>query len=241
MAEAKEDESKVRWLVSYADFMMQLLCCFVLLFSVSSLDVEMLSKVAAGYREHKGLGAPSIMNPEQGRFFPLDKSRWPKVERGVRTYGTDKYRKLIKFVNLEEGVLLFFEGIKLFEEGSHQLTQEAKNVLNVIRWDLQVYPNQVEITGHTSSRPQDSIKGDHWLLSLLRAKNVANFLSGEPGNYFIHPARIIVQGRAHYQPLKDERDPEIREEARIANRRVDLLVVGLWREGPRVLTQAGQY
>jgi flagellar motor protein MotB len=33
-----KDESQVRWLISYSDFMMQLVCLFVLLYSVSSLD-----------------------------------------------------------------------------------------------------------------------------------------------------------------------------------------------------------
>jgi len=34
----EKDETEVRWLISYSDFMMQLVCLFILLYSVSFFD-----------------------------------------------------------------------------------------------------------------------------------------------------------------------------------------------------------
>src|SRR5258706_2785183 len=52
----EKDESEVRWLMSYSDFMMQLVCLFILLYSVSSLDKGRMTRVAASYRASVGLG-----------------------------------------------------------------------------------------------------------------------------------------------------------------------------------------
>jgi len=51
-----KDESEVRWLISYSDFMMQLVCLFILLYSVSSLDKGRMARVAAAYRASVGIG-----------------------------------------------------------------------------------------------------------------------------------------------------------------------------------------
>ena len=52
----EKDEGQVRWLISYSDFMMQLVCLFILLYSVSSLDKEKMSLVVAYYRASIGKG-----------------------------------------------------------------------------------------------------------------------------------------------------------------------------------------
>ena len=52
----EKDETEVRWLISYSDFMMQLVCLFILLYSVSSLDKGRMARVAAAYRASVGIG-----------------------------------------------------------------------------------------------------------------------------------------------------------------------------------------
>jgi len=53
---SEKDESEVRWLISYSDFMMQLVCLFILRYSVSSLDKGRMARVAAAYRVSVGVG-----------------------------------------------------------------------------------------------------------------------------------------------------------------------------------------
>jgi hypothetical protein len=55
-ASRDKDDSEVRWLMSYSDFMMQLVCLFILLYSVSSLDKGRMNRVASGYRASIGIG-----------------------------------------------------------------------------------------------------------------------------------------------------------------------------------------
>jgi len=56
MRPGEKDEGEVRWLISYSDFMMQLVCLFILLYSVSSLDKGRMARVAAAYRASVGIG-----------------------------------------------------------------------------------------------------------------------------------------------------------------------------------------
>ena len=55
----EKDESEVRWLISYSDFMMQLVCVFILLYSISSLDKDRMARVAEAYRAAVGVGDPA--------------------------------------------------------------------------------------------------------------------------------------------------------------------------------------
>src|SRR5437764_12873180 len=53
----EKDESEVRWLISYSDFMMQLVCLFILLFSVSSIDKGKTQPIAQAWRAQESGGA----------------------------------------------------------------------------------------------------------------------------------------------------------------------------------------
>ena len=54
---SEKDESEVRWLISYSDFMMQLVCLFILLSSVSSDDSSKAVPIAQAWREEMGVGS----------------------------------------------------------------------------------------------------------------------------------------------------------------------------------------
>ncbi|HXG61903.1 MAG TPA: flagellar motor protein MotB [Planctomycetota bacterium] len=54
------DETEVRWLISYSDFMMQLVCLFLLLYASTALAPEMRRRTARAYRAARGLGEPPV-------------------------------------------------------------------------------------------------------------------------------------------------------------------------------------
>src|SRR4051794_11294248 len=62
---SEKDESEVRWLMSYSDFMMQLVCLFILLYSVSSVDTSKAVPLAQAWRDQVGLGEVKL--PSTGR------------------------------------------------------------------------------------------------------------------------------------------------------------------------------
>ena len=51
----EKDDSEVRWLMSYSDFMMQLVCLFILLYSVCATDAGKASQIAQSWRDEMGI------------------------------------------------------------------------------------------------------------------------------------------------------------------------------------------
>jgi chemotaxis protein MotB len=223
MAE-EADESSIRWLISYADFMMQLVCLFILMYSVSNIEVEKAREIAKGYREAKGLGPPKVpivVEPTKGPFITLVKVKMEEIERGVVRYGSAVSEK-IKFQNVEGGVRVFLEGVTMFEEGEYVLTKDAEIIFDAVRAILVSLPNYVNVIGYTSASARDTKDGDHFLLSLYRAREVGKFLAKD-----FDPERLSIFGRGANEPRANEQDPRRREQAGAVNRRVELLIVGL--------------
>src|SRR5579864_6415662 len=67
----EKDESEVRWLISYSDFMMQLVCLFILLYSVSSVDTSKAVPLAQAWRDEAGLGEVRLPSTGKTPNVPL--------------------------------------------------------------------------------------------------------------------------------------------------------------------------
>src|SRR5260221_555528 len=67
----EKDESEVRWLMSYSDFMMQLVCLFILLYSVSSVDTSKAVPLAQAWRDEAGLGGVRLPSTGKRPNVPL--------------------------------------------------------------------------------------------------------------------------------------------------------------------------
>src|SRR5688572_9847789 len=67
----EKDETEVRWLMSYSDFMMQLVCLFILLFSVSSVDTSKAVPVAQAWRDEVGISEVRVPSPPKSPHVPL--------------------------------------------------------------------------------------------------------------------------------------------------------------------------
>jgi flagellar motor protein MotB len=70
----EKDESEVRWLMSYSDFMMQLVCLFILLYSVSSVDTSKAVSLAQAWRDETGLGEVRLPSAGARPNVPLTSS-----------------------------------------------------------------------------------------------------------------------------------------------------------------------
>ncbi|OHB72213.1 MAG: hypothetical protein A2W23_04000 [Planctomycetes bacterium RBG_16_43_13] len=219
------DESTTRWLVSYSDFMMQLVCLFILLYSVSAVDEKKLSAVAEGRREQLGLyELKNKTPPPQGVYNPPT-TRF-NFEMIIQI-GNPKLAKKMKLQNIDKGVRIFFDDTIFFEEGKADILPEGKEAITGVRRILEQFTNDVEVVGHTSSNREDSLNGDQWMLSALRARNAAGILIGSEDNIIVRPSRITVEGRAAYEHVKDESNPETQLEARRTNRRIEIVILGI--------------
>jgi len=161
----EKDESEVRWLISYSDFMMQLVCLFILLYSVSSLDKGRMARVAAAYRASVGIGEVAAYEV---------RSSGDKLAVGDRSLlggalgGGDLPRGLRYRVDeVSGGYRVAFEG-SLFGEGGAELSEEGGQALDGAARLLGAYAGLVRV----SASGEDAADGESLRLSILRAREV---------------------------------------------------------------------
>jgi chemotaxis protein MotB len=185
------DESSVRWLISYADFMMQLVCLFILMYSVSSIAGGEWHEVLESYRRHIGIKGPPPKTsiPSVGLSLQVVERPIFEVEKRVATLGSDVYGKRIKIVRERGGLRITFEDVVMFKIGSFILTPEGVKLVQILSNVLGDMANPINIEGFTSRDKEDSIDGDHKLLSAMRAREVGNVMKG-----IINPSRITLCG-----------------------------------------------
>ncbi|MDE7469565.1 MAG: OmpA family protein [Desulfovibrionaceae bacterium] len=186
-AKRKKSKSppKDGWLVTFSDLMTLLLTFFVLLLSMSSLEVQKIMEISLKVKHKGGLGAarariahrvelvadvlrdvPETIEPIEllrDLFFPDD-------------YLPDDFRqefvKNVKIYKHQEGISIILSDNILFEAGKSTLTINATRALRALVEILQGLTTTYNISGHTD------ISGDpisNYLLSGERALTVLEY------------------------------------------------------------------
>lgn len=235
--EDKVDASEVRWLISYSDYMMQLVCLFILLFSVSSFEKERLRAIAESvqisvYGKSKVRGAypnvetrkadPNAKQPAYSRFLQ-------SLKEELKNYGGQDTAPRIEEAALNEGVKITVRDAQ-FDEGKADVPKPLETVLRSVAQALRSRPaTRIEIRGHTSVSRRD-VAGpndtDGLLLSFQRARNVSAFLleqkAGDAGSSIIKPERVRVTACANHEPANPLMPA--RKDGDTADRRVEIVV-----------------
>jgi chemotaxis protein MotB len=226
-----------RWLVSYADFITLLMVLFVVLYSMSQVDI-MRYKQLANSLSSAFLGGPvRIIDTgidQAGGISPNeDKSSAPIVIPGIpkvpvnsqevagqltELLTTAKLGGVVSVQNNIEGVLISLSERLLFAPGTAQLQPEAFTVLDTIANMIKNIDNEIRIIGHTDNTPPaDPRYKTNWELSLARAMVIGSYLEKSG----IAPERLFVAGRGEYRPIFPNDTPE----HRALNSRADIIVV----------------
>ncbi|MCD6293086.1 MAG: flagellar motor protein MotB [Deltaproteobacteria bacterium] len=225
-----ESEGENEWLMTFADLSTLLLCFFVLLFSISSVDNKKFR---------------SIMNEVRvslGNVVPMTALKHEEVKEGgdavlnllakQKTVATE-LEEIIKDEKLssstvvdmgDDGALLRIGGKVMFESGSDKINHRILSALDKIIIMAIKYPQyNIDIKGHTDNLPiSDGKFSSNWELSALRATTVLRYLL-ESG---LEAERLTATGYADTQPLV----PNLTAENRARNRRVEFLFKKIERE-----------
>src|SRR5262245_36178516 len=142
-ATREKDDSEVWWLMSYSDFMMQLVCLFILLYSVSSIDKGRMSRVASGYRASLGMGelAAHESKTPGDRLAIGDRSLLGgelgggDLPKGVRT----------RIEPVAGGLRAAFDAT-VFEPGTATLTSAGGDALDASARVLRAYAGRIGVT-----------------------------------------------------------------------------------------------
>jgi chemotaxis protein MotB len=104
------------------------------------------------------------------------------------------------------------EGRSMFNEGSAAPNDRAKLLLKAIGKVINVLPNRISVSGHTSASAEDKKTDNDWPLSASRADASRKILQGAG----VDPDRVYqVSGKATSEPLYPD-DPTLPGNRRIA-------------------------
>lgn len=223
------------WLAAFGDLMSLLLCFFVLLLSMSSMDAKKISEAIGSLS-----GAMSVL--EGGTKTEISKRRiqesTPIETRDESTEAINKVSQAIIDANemmekghgptisleeAQEGFVIELPASLLFKSGSATIENEdALLFLKRVALIIEELPNNmnVSVQGHTDNLGPGgkSLFKDNWELSSARAISVLQELLLDG----VAPDRVSASGYAEYTPLATNATKAGREK----NRRVELHFYG---------------
>jgi chemotaxis protein MotB len=223
------------WLAAFGDLMSLLLCFFVLLLSMSSMDAKKISEAIGSLS-----GAMSVL--EGGTKTEISKQR---IQESTPIESQDETSEVVNRVQqaagdanemmeqaqgpaitvdeAQEGFVIELPAALLFKPGSATIeNQDALLFLKRIALIIEELPNdmQVSVQGHTDDTGpgRGSPFKDNWELSTARAISVLHELLLDG----VEPNRISASGYAEFKPVATNATKTGREK----NRRVELHFYG---------------
>lgn len=214
----EKDESEVRWLMSYSDFMMQLVCLFILLYSVSSVDTSKAVPLAQAWRDETGLGEVKLPSTGRKPNVPLTSADLTALIHELRIMaGRHPGGGSLRLVKSNKGFVLQL-GYGMFDRGSAQLDSQgiaAADLVVDLLTPLHAQIDGLELVGHASA---DEPRGSD--LSLDRAAAMLRRLTGPKSPHRLEGLPFVATGRGATEPAADNGD----ESGRRLNRRIDFIV-----------------
>ncbi len=231
-APAQKKGGHERWLITYADMITLLLIFFIIMYTLSRIDVKKFQYLSASLSKALGAGGmvldspgPSVVPGIAGSvpdsaLHSGENQQLENVRREIEKHIKDaNLQAKVSVTSEERGVVLSFQGEVLFRLGSAELTPRAREILFKVGPILEKMPNYLRVEGHTDDLPiVNAPYPSNWELSADRANSVLKFILK---NFKIHPERMSSVAYGEYRPVV----PNDSDLNRQRNRRVDIVIL----------------
>ncbi len=227
-----------RWLISYADYVTLLLALFIVLYAMSTVDMERLQGVVSGMRTafvetSAEPGGIEAMLPQTAQSRGTERASTDPAGTDVsyvllrdrieatleEQKQTDQGAAHPRTHRSDRGLVISLAAKDFFRQGETAILQEALGALNAIGAVLALSTQPIRIEGHTDDSPINTDRfPSNWELSSARASAVARYLIER---LKISPTRIGASGYAEYRPIAPNDTPR----NRALNRRIDIVVL----------------
>lgn len=224
------------WILTFGDMMSLLLTFFIMLVSMSEMkSQEKFNAMADSMRQQFGLDVTST-NLVPGWAKPRD-SKLSKVVAAGRARkaeavpGERLFRPIASeqesFRIVRAGNQIDMRGAVYFSDSSAALTDQAKQDLQVIAFDISGKSHKIEIRGHCAaqSTADRAVFADQWRLANERSLNTMHFLVDQ---LKIDPRRVRISAAAANEPIHVGSDPtKLRQNDRVDIYLLDEIVVDI--------------
>lgn len=246
--EHDDDHINESWLIPYADMLTLLLALFIVLYSMSSLNISRFEELSQSFRLAFNAGFSVL---EQASLFDKGQSMKRGREdvpggsltreqlREREQHNLEALQRQLNEYIAQNGLtseletrlnhselLITIRDNALFDSGSAEVKPEARRLAVAISRMLEGFTDyEVVVAGHTDDRPIHTAEfASNWELS---AKRAINFMKILLENKKFDPSRFSAIGYGEYRPV----DPRDTEEARAKNRRVEISLLRKYTSG----------
>lgn len=224
--EKEEAEIKIDgWIATFGDLISLMLTFFVLIVSMSSLDVSALKQIS-GIVPESTVSMFDIGPTAAIRALQMQKQRKVSTQEmmlAIRQHASEilqhsVWRHKVDAQVLKNRMILRLPDAVLFDPGKATLRSRDVVILKRMAKLLVASPGNVRVEGHTdrSRLPASSPFHDLWSLSLARAASVLHVLQKEG----VDRKRLSLAGYGPSKPISTEATPFGRRK----NRRVDIVL-----------------
>lgn len=226
------------WMATFADLVTLLMCFFVLMFAMSTIQEETFKELVQSLKSALGVQQVPETGTREGLIMPSTPSEEPSkekddsamdeiggmVQKEVEEIVSDvkelvMFNKLGGNVKVEEnddGAVITISDVLLFKPGAGSMNEKGLPVMAKIAKVLKQFSYPIKVSGHTDDIPIKTEKfPSNWELSATRASDVVRFLITQG----VDPALISAEGRAEFAPLTNNKTAK----NRARNRRVEIV------------------
>lgn len=234
-----------RWMASYMDMVTVLMCLFIVLYAMSTVDQEKFEQLKASLANGFGVEVSddpeavpvtvvlpaTVDDPEAVRAAAERELQdlialRERIRADLQARGVDRS---VRFEISDRGLTIRLVGAETFFDGnSAGLRPHARTVLDTIAPRLLEVPNQVSVEGHAEPVGDSGPYATDWELSADRATKVLRHLVELDG---IPQQRVEATGYGSARPATAGATPD--EQA--VNRRVDIVVLSSKSDAVRAL------
>ena len=217
------------WMDTYGDMVTLLLCFFVLLYSMSTIDQEKWMIIVQSFNEtaivstdDSPRGPDGDSNEQLGNDMPMTSDIEHTMEEMMEFLEemAANNQDSVSYSTGDGYVFIAFNDAVFFGGDSFVLRPAGQEVLlGLVPYleESKPFLDQVVVTGHTATAQGEYNASKDWRLSSDRASEVVAFLHE---NTTINPARFEARGNGQWKPVADNQE----EAERTKNRRVELMI-----------------
>ncbi|MBP3038901.1 flagellar motor protein MotB [Bacillaceae bacterium Marseille-Q3522] len=222
----KQPKGAPSWMVTYSDLFTLILVFFILLFSMSQIDMIKFKAITESFRDFQILDYQSSIIPSEntengdtGQNSDAEETMDGLLEE-VQAFLQENDLGSVAVANrTEQGVVLVLQEQILFASGEAEIIEDAYPLLNKIGGLLAEIPHIVRVEGHTDSRPISTYRyPSNWELSTARSSSVIRYFIQ---TLHLDSRRFIATGYGPTRPVEDNDTPE----NMMKNRRVEIIIV----------------
>lgn len=221
------------WMDTYGDLVTLLLCFFVLLYAMSSMDESKWQYIAQAFSAGKGEiinvvvdKEPNTENDPSAIYVNEEQDQLSQdidfdefymyLNEAVQTAGLQNQ---VSVEMADTGVYMKFRDNVFFAGDSCELLDEGKYILEIICDGIRAVDKHVfaiKVNGHTAQSASSS--ANEWELSSGRASSVINYMLSLD---CCEPDKFSAAGYGKYHPVSDNDT----EEGKRQNRRVEIVFI----------------